>query len=493
MTSASVVNSTVPLTQKSSESEKFAEKQTSSAAKISKKPSSNVQSTNSRPSSGKPNPVREAFNSKIDKITYEITNVSKKLSDIQLKIDGLHSGGSATGDSASDPVFAIREKKKTIFNLVEKSKAALEKSKSLRQTMDSKMKVFQDAKALDAAIKRIDDQLNSSNGTHLTLLEEKKLLNEQSKLIRQQKVLEKEIGSLAAADANMEVHRKAYDEAQATITETNVAISKLRLEVDQLGEKLKVAESARHGKSTQISALIEERKTLKAKMDVLYTEKKEAFEAFRKQAAQNRLAFEREKMRREIAAKKQEFFDEIETLTEKLAKIEFESDQNKAIAECDGLVISLNQLKNTSATLPADKIADDNHVIDNEKLPAGMVVFERKNVEFIPRNTASSKKKVSGSAHSSSWKLPIHVVSGLSSLGLTIPLSVADIDPLIQALQQKKLELADAHSKRKDTVEEEKRVINDKIKACHEKINEIDQEIKEKTAAIVAEPLTQQK
>jgi DNA repair exonuclease SbcCD ATPase subunit len=345
-----------------------------------------------------------------------------------------------------------------------------------------KTKLLQEAQANERQIVEIERKLGEGN---LKIPDERRYLCEISKLRRSQQ-------PFSALQAEVQKMQAELEECSALFTSTTAQLDAVRKERDGLQESVKALDSKKQDKQAAVQALWDEKKKLKERIDALYAEKKAVHENFKAASAQHRISMERERQRREVAARKAKVEDEIEGLEEKISKLELGVDHE--LESCDGLIIALEQLVQASAEKQQQQPIEQQSALQEPKKAgqgkvrrvvapaADLVPLASKNAkedfmaECCNKEPAHAAKEGKKKASAGAFKLPIHIVAGLSALGVGIPLGAAELPALLERLREKRQKIAGNSQARKAEVEAKKEAIGVQIAVLRQQIVEIEKE-----------------
>ena len=454
--------------------------------------------------SGRPNPIREGFRVKMDKIKYEIENINAKMNDIQSNIEtvslGLPSAGkrsnTASGDQQTstagpttgrDLVGEIREKKGQLSTLIESCTKATQALTQFQQENERKIKQVAEMKFSKQTVDELERKLEAGN---LKLVDERKIISEISKH-------RKSLGANSSLVQEIEALEASMNSLRSTRESNTAKITVLKKEIAEIQSNLKETEGQKQERKERLKVLFDERNTLKAKRDALYEEKRAVHQALEKAMAEQQAMYERNKQRSLIYTKKREIEDQIEVLEEKISKLDLSVDQE--VADCEGLIVTLKALfsgssKPTTTVATAPSVASSNGPKECERkveMPSDLVPISRPNDEVMfvktqkqSKTQAKSGKKSSAepSSSTSAFRLPINIVAGLGAIGVPLPTNAAAIPNSIEQLEQKRNELASKSEERKASVEKQKTQIRTEIGSLQDKIKEMEADISKSRA-----------
>ena len=424
------------------------------------------------PQSTRPNPAREAHNAKMSKFDYEIENIRSKLNDLTARITQLTAGPEGSAPASTSVFTQVKEKRQQHAALMDSRKASKERMVQLRDEVARKTRLLQDAQANERQIIEIERTLTQGN---LKIPDERRMLCEISKLRRAQQ-------PFSALQAEVQKLQAELEAVSATFNAASAQLDTVRKERDGLQESVKVLDSQKQDKQAAVQALWEEKKKLKERIDALYAEKKALHENFKAAAAQHRIALERERQKREVGAKKGKVEDEIEVLEEKIAKLDLGVDHE--LENCDGLISALEVM------FPVEKaeveVEKQQQPKSGRRIVAGadLVPLASKGAkgDFMAECCSSgalpakSGKKSKGSGAGGSFKLPIHIVAGLSALGFAIPLSAAAVPGLLEEIRAKRAKIVGSSEVRRAAVQVKKAAIEEQIAGLRQQIVEIERQ-----------------
>ena len=455
--------------------------------------SSDSKTNNDHPASSrpdgprKPNPLREALNQKMEKLDYEITNLRSKLNDVQTGINQISLTSKKPDSSTESPAYSgsavvmtggpsgifseLKEKKNRMYALIDTKTKAQESMKKLREEISAKVKLLSECKNNEKSIVDLERKLENGN---IKIVEERKLITEISKLKKTFVPFNSLQSDIEALETSMEVLRVTRDSS-------NVEIDSLKAEIQKIQSSLKEFDAQKQGRQEQMSVLQDQKKEIRAKIDSLYDEKKKLMEAFKKGQEERNVKYQRDKLRREMQNKRDEVYRQIEELEDKISNLELSADQE--IESCDSLVVILRSLfPSTAAVVPAVAPCESHQCSTERKVeaPKDLVLIDRRQEADFLGTTATkktSKRHQKKTQSDSSFRLPLNIVAGLGSLGLSLPLNEDDVSASIVKLNHKKEELQSKSDDRKRIIGAQKDKIEVQIGELRAKISEMDAEI----------------
>lgn len=314
----------------------------------------------------------------------------------------------------------IQAGKKAGLEKLDKMKTMLSKMNEEQQKNKSAMK-YRNEEEFNKAINDIEARIR---GEKLSLNEEKRLVGEVNALKRQKK----NIASLDVAKMNkaqlqeqMGLVRDANGKAHAEIGEIKEQENKIKAELDALRDREGIQEK------------IEKRKELKAQLDQLYTNKREAIAAFRlkKDAYYEKLRADREQQRERREQERLEREQERQAEAERRRKEmeEYEAARpawEEEINACNSLIAYLQPLAPT----------EDKPQEETKKTTSGLRHKGDADEDNDRRKKKGGKKGKGGG--NKKLKLPPGLFAQFEALSLSIPLTSADVPASLAALEAKR-------------------------------------------------------
>ncbi|KAM0751038.1 hypothetical protein T439DRAFT_342782 [Meredithblackwellia eburnea MCA 4105] len=429
-------------------------------------------------------PDKAAYDAEQEKFKKEIDALQAKSNEVRAKI----AASSGKGPQA-ERKQQLRAELDGLRNEQQNKKGGraktFEQVKALQEGLSKKIKDLQAAKSklpykttaeVDNAIKNLDQKVSSGM---MKLVDEKKALMEISSLKKTKKNIESFSGAQAAIDedkAKVDKIRAELDDPEAKAI--NDKITAIRSELDAINKQHDEASKGR-------DVLFEERNAISKELDAVYAKKKESAAAWKE--ANNKFFQKRDEERQKRLerqrSERQQYEDSKRAevngrLLEEAQAPAFE----REIEDCRTLIdffqkrigLTGSGFSTSGSTLYERQAVAGVPALDIRKVetgpPAGSVALKKKGeaeeeVFFVGKGKKGKKgpkpvKEEEKENTNQALNLPFGTLSALLTLGITSPLTTAEVPKTIEALEVKKKYFTDNQD----------RVTKERIAAVEKKI-----------------------
>lgn len=367
--------------------------------------------------------------------------------------------------------------KKPLLNALKDNKDALKRK--IDEVSAAKEKLpFKSTKEVDLKIQALEKSLETQS---LKLIEEKKIVADISKLKKSKKTIEELEGQNSEIDSirmNIENIKKSLDLKDAENAGIKQSINKIHEELVALdGDREEI------NKAKKIA--YDERKSLQDKLNTLYQQKKDLFENNKKEQEEYRIKMDQERVKREAMKKVRDQEYQVKDLEKALHALDrpaFDEQVDKCVQLMNYLLSNFVKdapLVEAPAKVPEKKPSSSLNIRQVESIPAGVALPKKGQNEEVfymgsaPKKTLKTKTPSSKSPASSSFKLPLHVITGLSELHISIPPSVQEVPKCIEVLKAKKAEFEKEEEKRNSEIDGKKSVIEKELEEARRLLKEL--------------------
>ncbi|KAJ3247463.1 hypothetical protein HDU78_004168 [Chytriomyces hyalinus] len=410
-----------------------------------------------------PRPNKERHHEELDEIKANIDILQKKMASLQQSINGTENiKGNYDGkikelraqlDALSAERKEVNEARNKKMELIKSLSAGIKKKSDDAKSAKDSAKT-----AGDIESKIINNERQIASGT-LSMQEEKRLVAEISTLKKQRKTIESAQPGTSAS--TVEADKAQIDALKAELDVLKPRKDEINLKFDAVKAELTTVDGGKKKDLDSFSALLNQKKTLKAEIDALYKSQQALRDDFRKRNDDWFAATRAERERRDQEFKDQKKREQSERL-QKAAQQKLEEADVPAfteeIANCNTLISFLSQFSATgkgvavAATTGAavtSAFAATNIRKVEDALPQGAVALKKKDdreEEFFMGGGKKGKGAKKGAAAASSsaaapsvkqFKVDLESLALFGKLKLDIP-TAASVDASIDALEAKK-------------------------------------------------------
>ncbi|KIJ20027.1 hypothetical protein PAXINDRAFT_107699 [Paxillus involutus ATCC 200175] len=399
-------------------------------------------------------PDKHAHDAEQERIKSEIDSLQVKFSAVREKISlaTKSSPGNDRRTTLRAELDGIRDQQSSYKTSRGKT---LDQLKALQDGIQKKSKDLQAARGktpfrtvpdVDAHIKNLEKQVESGN---MKLVEEKRALLEISQAKRTRKAVE----GFQAVQDSINVDRTHADELRSQLDDPeSKAISDrydtIKAELDELKKEADEAYAGR-------TKLFEERDSLQAQINALFTEKRTSIQQFREANDRYWTKLNEDRARRAEKARAQRAAEEAQKKKELAERLREEATLPAfqiEIEDCQTLIDALlgktsGNVVLSSVSLPARVDVAGVPKLELRQVDAagvGLVVRKKKGEEeesyFMGKGKKGKKDKTPKSAsESDSLKnLPFGTIAALSKLTIPLPTAPTDIPRVVEDLKKKK-------------------------------------------------------
>jgi uncharacterized coiled-coil DUF342 family protein len=334
---------------------------------------------------------------------------------------------------------SVNQERNVVFEKIKSIQASIKKR--LDQVKSSKDKSgFKNPNEVQVHISNLEKQLSMGN---LTLAEEKKIISDISSMKKSLKSFD----SVTSQQSLIEADRKALEELREKLKALDVKRDESKASADAVKAKMDGVAKEMAAKAGKSSHLIEEKNSLRKKMDKAYDELKE-IRATHKKAKDDFYTW----LKAEQARKKAEYEKRISEEKDEKLRIAAEKELERASipAFTDELGLCANLAAYLGGFLPDSKAAEplnaakttsaNGRAVDSS-VPDGAIVVSKKSDRgedfFVGKKPKKSTKRAS-SAPIKPFKLDLEMIDLFTRLKIEIPVSVNDIHKTLDAITAKK-------------------------------------------------------
>ena len=341
-------------------------------------------------------------------------------------------------DTISATRNALALERNAIFEKIKGFQASIKKR--LDQVKNSKEKSgFKSVNEVEAHINNLEKQLSLGN---LSLSEEKKIIADISNLKKSLKSFD----SVSSQQSLVDADRKALEELREKLKALDVKRDENKAAGDNVKSQMDALSKEIASKAGKSSHLIDEKNSIRTKMDKAYDELK-AIRGAHKKARDEFNAW----YRSEQARKKEEYQKRISEEKEEKLRIAAERELERASipAFTDELGLCANLATYLTSFLPDNKEVDAtaskptnsiNRAVDSS-VPAGVTVISKKTDRdedfFVGKKPKKSAKRAPTTAVKP-FKLDLEMIDLFSRLKIEIPVSVTEIPTTLDSIETKK-------------------------------------------------------
>ncbi|KAJ3114787.1 hypothetical protein HDU96_001676 [Phlyctochytrium bullatum] len=436
-----------------------------------------------KPAGGRPRgprPDKEGHEKEVSAIKEQIETLQKKLNEVQQTInstdnikdtyDGKRKELRAKLDELQKQRTEVNEQRTKILDKVKSIQAGIKKKVKLilslatvilevlifclknDEVKSSKDKLgVKNVEDLEKQIVQLEQQLTDGN---LKLIDEKRIVTEISNLKKARKVLD----TLGSQSNTVETDKKQLDALRAELDTLGPKKDEINKQYDVVKAELREVDDGKRKDMGSLTELINQKKALKADVDAAYEKMRTLRAEFKKQN-DDWYQWERaERERRQREYQEQRKKDETARLT-RAAEEELENAKIPAFTEeitiCDSLIAFIQNYtskpKSATTEASANGAATAGRAVDSS-IPEGAVALKKKDdrgEDYLVMGKAKGKNKRGGSKNQnagaeaapspkSAIKLDLVTVDLFNKLKVNIPVTVADADATIEALQAKR-------------------------------------------------------
>ncbi|KAF0700921.1 Aste57867_8569 [Aphanomyces stellatus] len=390
-------------------------------------------------------PDKAVHDAEIAKLHDEKKTCQDRMTAIRAELDAIQSGRSGFSEKiqqAKAVYLELKEKKEGLYTNKTQLKVNLDKAMAAKSAHRESQKSIRDQvsyKSVEEIEKRISDLQHEQNTKSMSLMAEKNLIKEIESLQQSKKVLAKAAASKddgAKFDTSIDDIRAAMKAKSEEITAITEQFNAQKAVLDKLRDE------SNAGGRDEYPKLIEERKTLKTKVDEIFG----AIKALRDQfKADNDKYYEGIRAKREAqkAAReaeelkvKADFDAKMAEYEQELAKIHPYQDEQDL---CQALVVYLEKtfgkdLAKSASAAGAAAAASVSVELD------GLKPFKRDDEDFFVGKKKGGKKAAATPAAKKDVKLvlPLAQLQSFATIGLTPPALVSALEESISAIKAKK-------------------------------------------------------
>lgn len=321
-----------------------------------------------------------------------------------------------------------RQAKQALASLFEEKAATVEKIRSISRELEALDGQLGSARDSERPIRELEDRIERGDFSSLT---------EEKRAITQLERLKRNLAPLQSLSQKAAVLEEEKARLVADRDRQNAAIDAQKAILDVLVADKTASDLSRAADQAKNQALRDERARLKARLDSLFTQKKEIFEARQAAAQQQRIRRERQRLLRESQEKRDGILEKIEQQREKLVALAVSGDAE--IDLCAGLAARLAALECGTGCQDAQEA----------------------------RRTGRA---------ASAFRLDLSLVSGLAEVGVAIPTGPAQVPAATAAVLKHQAQLQEQSAERAACREEQRSVIAAEIKKLEDAIAAIDEE-----------------
>ncbi|KAJ3184169.1 hypothetical protein HDU87_005015 [Geranomyces variabilis] len=386
-------------------------------------------------------PEQATYEKELATIDANINKLKERLAAAQNKFNGT--------DNVKDAFSGRRQELRTQLDAV-----AAER----KECSDKRSKLFDQMKALQASLKKTNDDTKSSKDRlgyksveevdakivalerqqqsgEASLQEEKRIVAEISNLKKAKKILE----GLTGQQASIEDEKKELADVRAQLAANDPERDAIREKFDALKAELSALDDERKEKQGSLNDLWNDRRAIKAELDEEYS-KMRAHKAEHKRQNDEWYNWQREESQRkkaEYAARLREDKDaRLAVQAEKELEAAAIPAYTDEINQCTNLIRFLESFS-TAERVEAKPVASSAALV----LPEGAVVMKKKDDEdFMVLGNKKGKKggKRAQPSATKPFKLDFDMIDQFVKLKFDLPTSAADIAPSVAKIQEKK-------------------------------------------------------
>ncbi|OWB73677.1 hypothetical protein B5S31_g3434 [[Candida] boidinii] len=335
---------------------------------------------------------------------------------------------------------------------------------------------FKNVDEIDNQIKKLDDLIGT--GT-LKIVDERRYIKEISSLRK----LRKDFGSIESQQKSIDGDKEKISELKKKLTE--FSNKEIQSRFEEIQKELDTLNNSNKSIQTKRDNLFNSRRALYKDRDDLYSQIKKIRADFDQEFKKFKESMEIEKKRRveeervyRLELKKADLLDEIEFLSGDLKKPAFA----KEIDEIESLLVffdpSYTKSSSSSSSINNSSFKTRTSTGRVIEAPADVVILKKEAETFFKGGKSTKKGKKSNNNSSSSsaknFTMEPAIISRLSELSISLPVSQDDVPTTIESLNSK---FEDYKVKQVDETKKNNDLTNSKIEKLQLKVKEIETEI----------------